>query len=71
MMNRKAYIMGNHEFRNAETWYDKKMKKWCVLFLFDGHIDSSVYGTKGTGIRKYDTEKKATDVAIDYINRVV
>lgn len=71
IVNRKSYIMGDNELRNAETYFNKKVKKWCVLFLFDGNIDSSVWGTKGTGIRMYDTEKQAVKVASEYMNRVV
>lgn len=71
IVNRKAYIMGENEFRNAETYYNKKSRRWLVLFLCDGSVDTHVYGTKGTGTLKYKTEEQAMNKAIEYINKVV
>lgn len=71
IINRKSYILGENEFRNAETYYNKKTRKWHTLFLNDGMIDGHVYGSKGTGILTFKTEQDAMNKAIEYINKVV
>ena len=44
--------------------------KWVLFFLVSGVIDTSAYGTNGTGCKVYDTKEKAELAGKRYLKRM-
>jgi hypothetical protein len=44
--------------------------KWVLFFLVSGVIDTSAYGTNGTGCKVYDTMEKAKAAGKRYLKRM-